>query len=74
MAIKHETIEVSGTVLYCDGCGTRGPESAYDNISDTIDMAQQDGWQAGGDDDRDLCPACKDKEKAKSKSTRKRTR
>jgi hypothetical protein len=60
--IKHETITVSGTVIYCDGCGKRGHESAYDNIDDTIDMAQQDGWTQS-DDDRDLCDECTKEEK-----------
>jgi len=59
MSIKHETIEVSGTVLYCDGCGKRGPESAYDNVNDTMDMAAQDGWETDPEnDDRDLCSEC----------------
>jgi len=59
MSIKHEQIEVSGTVLYCDDCGKRGPESAYDNIDDTMDMAAQDGWGTDPEnDERDLCSEC----------------
>ena len=53
MTIKHETITVSGTVLYCDGCGQRGPESAYDNIDDTMDQAEQMGWTQTQLDERD---------------------
>ena len=60
MAIKHETITVSGTVMYCDGCGKRGPESAYDNFDDTIDQAQMMGWLTG--DDQDLCDECRPQE------------
>lgn len=66
MSIKHETITVSGTVIYCDECGKRGHESAYDNVSDTIDMAQQDGWTQD-DKERDLCKECSSKPKAKRK-------
>jgi hypothetical protein len=62
MAIKYETITVSGTVLYCDGCGARGPESAYDNINDTLEQAEMMGWETGssafGDDEKDLCVVC----------------
>ena len=66
MSIKHETITCSGTVMYCDGCGKRGPETAYDNIEDTIDCAHMEGWenviQDGEDGDlgdgHDLCPEC----------------
>ncbi len=59
MSIKHETITVSGTVLYCDGCGVRGPESAYDNVNDTMEQAKMDGWGTDEEDDeRDLCSEC----------------
>ncbi len=71
MAIKHETIEVSGTVIYCDACRKRGPESAYDNISDTMDMAQQDGWTQD-DNDRDLCKQCTKAEAVKTRSVKPR--
>jgi hypothetical protein len=57
MTIKHETITVSGTVVYCDGCDKRGPESAYDNVNDTMEQAQMDGWEQT-DDDLDLCSDC----------------
>lgn len=62
--IRHETITVSGTVLYCDGCGKRGPESAYDNVSDTMDQAEMMGWKMD-DDDRDLCEECAQKQEQK---------
>ena len=45
--IKHETIHVSGTVLYCDACQTRGPEVAYDNVDDCLDQAEQLWLDAG---------------------------
>jgi hypothetical protein len=62
MSIKHESITVSGTVVYCDGCGKRGPESAYDNISDTMEQAKMDGWDSDPEDDeRDLCSECFEK-------------
>jgi alpha-amylase/alpha-mannosidase (GH57 family) len=60
--IKHETITVSGTVLYCDACRRRGPESAYDNIDDTLEQAEMMGWTLSADD-RDLCDECTEKEK-----------
>ena len=62
MSIKHETITVSGTVLYCDGCGARGPESAYDNVADTFEMAEMDGWDVD-DEDAARCPECLEKAK-----------
>ena len=63
MSIKHETITVSGTVIYCDGCNGRGPGTAYDNIDYTIDCALRMGWTQD-DNDRDLCDKCS-KPKAK---------
>ena len=69
MAVKHETITVSGTVIYCDGCGARGPESAYDNVEDCIDQMQLMGWTQD-DRDRDLCKECS-KPKAKTKRRKK---
>ncbi|HYX21406.1 MAG TPA: hypothetical protein VFA98_11235 [Thermoanaerobaculia bacterium] len=64
--IRHETITVSGTVLYCDGCGKRGPESAYDNVSDTMDQAEMMNWTMD-DDDHDLCDECSKKKDKKGK-------
>lgn len=58
--IKHETIYVDGTVIYCDRCKKRGYQVAYDNAEDVIMAAEQQGWQVG--DGPDLCPACKPKE------------
>lgn len=55
MSIKHETIEIAGTVMYCDGCGRKGPIAAYDNPDEVIDCAQEGGWT---NDDKDLCPDC----------------
>jgi len=68
MSIKHETIEVRGTVLYCDGCGRRGPESAYDNADDVLEQADKDKWVLG--DDRDLCPDCAAAEPKKRRKAR----
>lgn len=68
--IRHETITVSGTVLYCDGCGKRGPESAYDNVNDTMDQAEMDGWTMD-DDERDLCAECTEKQKGEKKDEKK---
>jgi hypothetical protein len=63
--IKHETI--TGTVIYCDECGERGPEAAYEDPSDVIDSAQHSGWTQD-DRDRDLCKECsKPKPKFKRK-------
>lgn len=56
MSIKHETITVSGNVIYCDDCGKRGPESAYDNINDTYEQADMEHWIL--DADHDQCPDC----------------
>lgn len=72
MAIKHETITVSGTVLYCDGCGKRGPESAYDNAQDTFEQAEMMGWEIGsttfGDAvEKDLCGECAGEVEAEQK-------
>ncbi len=58
MSIKHETITVSGTVMYCDKCGKRGPETAYDNISDTIECAEMSGWTQNDAGDKDYCDVC----------------
>jgi len=74
--IRHETITVSGTVLYCDGCGKRGPESAYDNISDTMEQAEMMGWEIDDDksllaDDRDLCEECAQKKDDAQKKDKK---
>ena len=57
--IKHETITVSRTVLYCDGagCRKRGPEAAYDNADDVLDSAHRSGWTQNNDG-KDLCPKC----------------
>jgi hypothetical protein len=69
--IRHETIEVSGTVLYCDGCKKRGPESAYDNVQDTWDQAEMMGWTQT-DDDRDLCVECTKKKEGEEKPSKKK--
>jgi hypothetical protein len=71
MSIKHESITVPGTVVYCDGCGKRGHESAYDNIEDTLEMAHMSGWTQN-DDERDLCDDCTAEEESKKKPARKR--
>lgn len=71
MSVKHETITVSGTVLYCDGCGKRGPESAYDNYDDCIEQAEMDGWTQD-DEDRELCKECSDKTTPKKTTPKKR--
>lgn len=72
--IKHETIEVtievSGVVIYCDKCGARGHEEAYDNINELVLGAQLEGWtqESGGegyDRDRDICKDCSAKMKKK---------
>jgi hypothetical protein len=70
MAVKHETITVSGTVIYCDGCGKRGPESAYDNVSDCIDQMEIMGWTQDNKRDRDLCDECS---KPKTKTERRKS-
>lgn len=61
MSIRYETITVGVTVMYCDGCGQRGPETAYGNIDDTIDCAEQMGWRS--DDGKNLCSDCLKKAK-----------
>lgn len=61
MSIRHESITVQGTVVYCDRCRRRGPESAYDNIDDTLDCAEQDGWSVDGDEH--VCAECLKKPK-----------
>lgn len=68
MPVKHETIEVSGLVMYCDGCGVRGPETAYDNHPDLEDQAEQMGWtrKDEGSTERFFCDACS-KPKGKGK-------
>ena len=55
--IKRETITVSGTVLYCDVCEIRGPESAYDNADEVLEAAVDKGWTVDRND-RDLCSNC----------------
>ena len=56
MTTKHETITVSGLVLYCDGCGRSGPEAAYDNHDDIAEQAEMMGWTQS--DEKDLCREC----------------
>ncbi len=63
MSVKHETITVSGLVMYCDGCGKSGPEAAYDNHNDIADQAEQMGWQQGDGETKDLCDECVAKQK-----------
>lgn len=60
--IKHETISIEGTVIYCDNedCGKRGPQEAYDNADDVLAAAEQTGWTVD-ENDRDLCPKCSTK-------------
>ena len=55
--IKHETITVSGTVLYCDMCRKRGPQAAYDNPEDCAEQAEAMGWTTD-ERDRDVCDVC----------------
>ena len=65
MSIKHETITVMGTVIYCDACGRQGPVAAYDNADEVIDLSQDNGWE---NDDKDYCPACvKEREQVSTK-------
>jgi len=66
MAIRKETIEVQGTVMYCDECGKKGPEAAYENPDEVIDAAQRGGWTQD-ERDRDLCPACSTPTKKRGK-------
>lgn len=57
--IKHETIRVDGTVIYCDGkgCGARGPQVASADDAQTVtEEAEAKGWVTG--DEGDFCPAC----------------
>ena len=56
MGVKNETITVSGLVAYCDGCGIRGPETAYDNHDDLFEQLVMDGWEE--DDGPLLCDTC----------------
>lgn len=65
--IKHEAIVVSGTVIYCDKCETRGPQAAYEDAESVIDEAIHLEWQTRDDNDegKDLCPKCQLKKKAK---------
>lgn len=63
MITTHETIHVTGTVIYCDKCKARGPQAAYENVEDVCDTAEHEGWQLAGmgegkDADKDLCPKC----------------
>jgi hypothetical protein len=68
MSIKHETITISGTVLYCDGCRKRGPQAAYDDAEDCLDQAEMMKWTQD-ENDRDLCDECsKPKPRSKKKS------
>ncbi len=55
--IRHETISVSGTVLYCDLCKVRGPQAAYDNAEEVTEAAMDSGWTTD-DQDRVVCPKC----------------
>lgn len=57
MGIKHETIMVTAAVLYCDGCGARGPESVYDIAFDAVEQAGMDGWDVSDEEDT-RCPEC----------------
>ena len=57
MAIRREIITVEGTALYCDRCGSRGPQVAYDDAEGVTDAAADVGWTLD-DNDRDLCPKC----------------
>lgn len=66
--IKHETITIGGTVIYCDGCGLRGHQEAYDNGDDVIDSAEREGWSL----DPDLCPECRKKAKPAAKSRKRK--
>jgi hypothetical protein len=65
MTTKHETITVSGLVMYCDGCGKSGPEAAYDNHDDIIEQAEMMGWTQG--DEKDFCDTCTAKQKKSRK-------
>ena len=69
MSIKHETITVSGVVIYCDECGERGHEEAYDNTNTLVEEAHRMGWTTDGDD-RDLCPECSKKKPKKKERSR----
>jgi hypothetical protein len=61
MTTKYGMISVSGLVLYCDGCGRRGPEVPCDNRDGLAQCAEVDGWVQDGD--RDLCDECATKKK-----------
>lgn len=77
MAIKRETVTVSGLVMYCDGCGQRGPETAYDNFDDLYDQAEQMGWEpaidAEGLEAGALCDTCTKQKKTKGKGKGKKS-
>lgn len=60
MGVKHENITVSGLVAYCDGCGKRGAETAYDNHNDLAEQMEMDGWEEDGDG-KVTCDECKAK-------------
>lgn len=62
MSIKHETITLEGTVLYCDECDARGPQAAYDNPDEVLELGETRGWTQN-DDGEDLCPTCRKKAK-----------
>jgi hypothetical protein len=62
--IKHESITVSGVVMYCDECGARGDEAAYDNTEEVIEMSRGSGWTTDNRE-RDLCPMCSKSKKGK---------
>jgi hypothetical protein len=55
MSIKRETIAIEGTVIYCDTCHKRGPQAAYDNADEVLEVADERGWGIG---DTDVCPDC----------------
>ena len=68
MTVRHESVTVSGIVIYCDKCRKEGPGVAYENHDDLIDCATLGGWVTGdGGGNPDLCPECKPKPKRKTK-------
>jgi hypothetical protein len=66
--VRHESVTVSGIVIYCDKCKKEGPGVAYENHDDLTECARMDGWQIGdGCDIGDLCPDCKPKPKKRGR-------
>jgi hypothetical protein len=57
MSTKHQTIQVYGTVIYCDECGKRGPQEVGEDTEELVALAKEVGWTVD-DQDRDLCPDC----------------